>query len=204
MPPQQEDLVRRKPSQRRSADTISEVLAAASRLLAHHPPEELTTTQIAAEAGLSVGALYRFFADKQAIFDHLAIGHIRAFEKLLPPIEVADGPSLLGQIIEVYVQYLEANPDFRAIALGRHVSAAARETAAAPDTGPTGMLKDLLVRRFGLEPDPELDLKLRVVSETGERLIAFAYAQRDKTTKRLVLREMKAMLAAYMFGSTQW
>ena len=61
---------RRGPVQERSQETVGRVLAGAGRLLARGvSPQGLTTSQIAAEAGLSVGALYRFFPDKQAIVD---------------------------------------------------------------------------------------------------------------------------------------
>ena len=201
---QDTQLVRRTPTQQRGARTVEQVLLAASRLLARVPPDELTTTQIAAEAGISVGGLYRFYADKQAILDELASQHVRAFEEqvsnLLRTANLLDGPKLLSQVIDLYVGYLEAHPDFRAIALGRHVSASAREKETSPDAGPTGLLKRTFVQRLGIQPDPALDLKLRVVSETGERLIAFAYAQPDEEQKQQVLIELKTMLASYVFG----
>ena len=56
---------RRTPLQPRSLQTIQRVVDAASSLLCRLPLEELTTTRIAVEAGISVGALYRFFPDKQ-------------------------------------------------------------------------------------------------------------------------------------------
>jgi AcrR family transcriptional regulator len=198
------ELVRRRPTQQRAAETVEHVLHAASRLLARVSPEELTTTQIAAEAGISVGGLYRFYADKQAILDQLAVRHVRAFEEQLGPlfarVDLFDGPALLSGVIDLFVEYLEANPDFRALALGRHVSASAREQETSPDFGPTGLLKRTFIQRLGLQPDAELDLRLRVVSETGERLIAFAYAQRSESEKQAVLAETKRMLSMYMFG----
>ena len=59
--------VRRHPRQERSSSTVEQVLAGASRLLGQVQMEEITTSLIAREAGLSVGALYRFFPDKQSI-----------------------------------------------------------------------------------------------------------------------------------------
>jgi len=60
----------RKPVQQCSADTCRRIEEAASRLLASGAvPDALTTFQVAKEAGVSVGALYRFFPDNQAIVD---------------------------------------------------------------------------------------------------------------------------------------
>ena len=47
---------RRVPVQSRSQHTVQRVLDAASALLGQMPLEDLTTTRIAAEAGLSIGA----------------------------------------------------------------------------------------------------------------------------------------------------
>ena len=42
---------------------------------------------------------------------------------------------------------------------------------------------------------------LRVVSEAGERLIAFAYEQPTRQERDLVIVEMKKMLAGYLFAN---
>src|SRR5271169_5972795 len=74
---------RRLPVQPRSHQTVQRVLDAASSLLEHTPLEDVTTTRIAAEAGLSVGALYRFFPDKQTIIDAIAVRHVDQFRASL-------------------------------------------------------------------------------------------------------------------------
>src|SRR5277367_5142806 len=73
---------RRTPVQSRSQQTVQRVLDAASSLLEQMPLEDVTTTRIAAEAGLSIGALYRFFPDKQSIIDAIAVHHVNAFRQL--------------------------------------------------------------------------------------------------------------------------
>src|SRR5271167_5286240 len=74
---------RRAPLQPRSIHTIQRVVDAASSLLCRMPLEELTTTRIAVEAGISVGALYRLFPDKQSIIDGVAVRHVSDFRRLL-------------------------------------------------------------------------------------------------------------------------
>ena len=49
-----------------------QILAAAHRRLARHGFRETTMQQIADEAGLSVGTLYRYFDDKEALIEALA------------------------------------------------------------------------------------------------------------------------------------
>ncbi|MEI9986703.1 MAG: TetR/AcrR family transcriptional regulator [Aliidongia sp.] len=134
---------RRSPVQERSQETVQRIFAGAAVLLGRGQPlEEVTTAMIAAEAGVSVGALYRFFPDKQAIVDAIAMRHMETFQKgLTTQIAAAapkDGPGLLSAVIEAFYLYLEANPDFVTVAYGaqgggRYVSRPARDAYAAPD-----------------------------------------------------------------------
>jgi AcrR family transcriptional regulator len=196
--------VRRTPVQERSADTVAQILAAASTLLGRMETEEITTSLIAREAGISVGGLYRFFPDKQSIIDAVAVRHMEDFKATLlrsvARLALADGPTFLSRIIDAYVAFLDERPDFRSIALGRHVSAQARKSQAEPDSGPAALVRWFLMRRLGVKKSADLDLKLRVLIETGERLIAYAYAQETAAERRRIIAEMKLMLSNYLFG----
>jgi AcrR family transcriptional regulator len=194
--------VRRAPVQRRSASTVEAVLRACSALLGEIPLEEITTTRIAEEAGLSVGALYRFFPDKQAILDAVAVRHMQEVRARMARVLVRaafrSGPEFLGRLLDAYVEYLDAHPDFRALALGGHISALARESQTRPGAGPAGLLRAFMKRRLGVRDSATLDLRLRMAIEAGERMIAYAYGQEPEERRR-VLAELKRMLARYLF-----
>ena len=70
---------RRAPLQARSNKTVEEILDATGRLLGKVPFDQITTSRIAAEGGISVGALYRFYTDRQEIFDAIAVRELEAF-----------------------------------------------------------------------------------------------------------------------------
>jgi AcrR family transcriptional regulator len=55
------------PQQDRSIRTQQTLLDALEHLLKTHPFDELTVAQIASEAGLTTGAIYRRFSDKRAL-----------------------------------------------------------------------------------------------------------------------------------------
>jgi AcrR family transcriptional regulator len=202
---------RREPIQTRSLQTVKRVQDAASSLLSQMPIEDITTTRIAAEAGLSIGALYRFFPDKQTIIDAIAVRHVEQFRQLLEQTVIQrletqlndlanfSPATLLDDVVDEYVRYLDAHPDFRAISFGRHISAATKEREASPSVGLPALLKNFMLERLGIPNTPELDLRLRVVSEAGERLIAFAYEQSRHDGRDRVIAEMKRMLSAYLF-----
>ena len=197
--------------QSRSLQTVQRVLDAASSLLRQFPLEELTTTRIAVEAGLSIGALYRFFPDKQSIVDAIAVRHVEQFrlsleqtvmqklEHELSDLSLFNPASLLDDVVDAYVLYLDANPDFRAISFGQHISSATREREASPNVGLPALLKNFMLQRLGIPNTPALDLMLRVVTEAGERLIAFAFEQPTREERNRVVSEMKRMLSGYLF-----
>jgi len=64
--------VRRRPSQVRSAATFDSLLSAAAALLEATGAAAFNTNALAAESGISVRAIYRYFPNKQAIFVELA------------------------------------------------------------------------------------------------------------------------------------
>src|ERR1039458_10018905 len=138
---------RRTPVQGRSQHTVQRVLDAASSLLTQMPLEDVTTTRIAAEAGLSIGALYRFFPDKQTIIDAIAVRHVeqfkvelessvmKALERELTDLATFNPAKMLNNVVDAYILYLDAHPDFRAISFGRYISAATTEREASPVVG---------------------------------------------------------------------
>lgn len=205
---------RRTPVQSRSHQTVARILDAASALLTQMPLEDVTTTRIAGEAGLSIGALYRFFPDKQTIVDAIAVRHVEQFRSSLEDtvmtvlehefanLETFDPTAILNSVIDAYIVYLDAHPDFRTISFGRYVSAATKERQASPTVGLPALLKNFMLERLGIANTPELDLMLRVVSETGERLIAYAYEQPTRDERDRIVAEMKKMLAGYLFSET--
>jgi AcrR family transcriptional regulator len=62
---------RRAPVQQRSREMVERILDAATRVLSSSGYGQLTTNRIAEEAEVSVGSLYRYFADKEEIFTEL-------------------------------------------------------------------------------------------------------------------------------------
>jgi AcrR family transcriptional regulator len=69
-------LTRREPKQQRSRQTVEAVLEAVQRVLKRHGAEAVTTNRIAEAAGVSIGSLYQYFPDKQAIFTALYDRHV--------------------------------------------------------------------------------------------------------------------------------
>lgn len=67
---------RREPKQRRAKQTVEAVLEAAQRVAQRNGAEAITTNRVAEVAGVSIGSLYQYFPDKQAIFEALHDRHV--------------------------------------------------------------------------------------------------------------------------------
>ncbi|MFV1978760.1 MAG: TetR/AcrR family transcriptional regulator [Myxococcota bacterium] len=62
---------RRDAKQERAKQTIEAIVEAAAQVLIERGYESATTNRIAERAGVSVGSLYQYFSDKDAVFERL-------------------------------------------------------------------------------------------------------------------------------------
>jgi AcrR family transcriptional regulator len=67
---------------------VERILAAAARVLADAGYGQMSTNRVAAEAGVSIGSLYRYLADKDEIFETL---RLRASDAILGDVTGAIG-----------------------------------------------------------------------------------------------------------------
>jgi len=66
---------RKHPTQARAKETVEAIIGAASQILIQHGYEQTTTARIATRAGVSVGSLYQYFPNKEAIVAALIERH---------------------------------------------------------------------------------------------------------------------------------
>jgi AcrR family transcriptional regulator len=92
--PKKQRPARRSPQQQRSLYKLELILEAAMRLLDEGGMASLNTNAVAATAGISVGTLYQYFPDKEAILDALMVREVADFSAsiialLEKPLELA-------------------------------------------------------------------------------------------------------------------
>jgi AcrR family transcriptional regulator len=80
---QDTDSMRRNPSQKRAAETIDTIFEATARIVEQDGTAPLTTNHIAERAGYSVGTLYGYFPNKQALLRSMALREMRRQEAML-------------------------------------------------------------------------------------------------------------------------
>ncbi len=74
---------RRSPVQGRAQATVEVILKAAAQILARRGVEAATTNAIAERAGVSVGSLYQYFANREALIGELVRRHVAEMQTVL-------------------------------------------------------------------------------------------------------------------------
>src|SRR4051794_11152851 len=83
------------PQQARTRESLRKLLKAASEVLGQHGIEGATIPRIAAHAGLTPGAVYRRFKDKDALLEAVLLGIL---ERQNERLEQGLTPAAAGQI----------------------------------------------------------------------------------------------------------
>lgn len=115
---------RRKPTQSRSKILVDAIINASQQILVEEGAEQLTTKRIAEVAGITIGSLYQYFPNKEAILTNLFNEKIAAETEQISRettrrIVAASDLSLrstIGELIainaELHLRYLELHGDF--------------------------------------------------------------------------------------------
>lgn len=171
---------RKKPRQRRAVETRARILDAARRVFEEHGYSHGTTNRIADEAGLSVGSLYQYFPNKDAILVELVDAHIEAGTDAVLGVLPDPGPdgwsslSLTDILRPVVAAMVAVHTD------GRELHRVLFEEAPRPpeqldrlralERDLSRMVADLLAGHPEVKA-PDLDLAARLVIDVIESLV---------------------------------
>lgn len=144
---------RREPAQERAQVTVEAIVEAAGQLLVERGRKSVTTNEVAKRAGVSIGSVYQYFRDKQAIFDALQQRHRAEVMPLIqhamarlydPSLDLVDG---IVMLMKGMAELHQANPRrMRALAEELEHPLSSAEILAFTDA-----TVDLLVHRTGQE-----------------------------------------------------
>ena len=185
----------REPKQARSRALVARILSAAAELFAADGYERTTTNRVAAQAGVSVGSLYQFFADKHALLEALQSEWTARLGAALDETLEAGRPMLdvIDSVLEVHARLDAEQPGLLAVLL----------------TAPTGTRQTTSVRQ-------EIQQRLEQIIETDapsvdadRRRVAaamlihlslglYALPRSASRSPSLVRAEVRQALAAYV------
>lgn len=190
---------RRRPRQQRARDRVERILDIARRRLAAAGSEALKMSDIAAEAGISIGSLYQYFPDKAAVIALLAERYNAEGRACVASIldrvrQPKDLETALAAVLDGYYAMFCAEPAMRAIWSATQADQALQEIDAADCRAHGAMLAGCLIRLRGkgrgsrIELDRAAFLVMQLIAATVRAAIAQPRAAGDaliRTCKRL-------------------
>ncbi|EFC86419.1 TetR/AcrR family transcriptional regulator [Parafrankia sp. EUN1f] len=194
--------LRTTPQQARGRAKLARMLAAADQIMATEGADAVTTTRLAAEAGISVGTVYRYLPHRGAVIEALAqhyLGLLEAqLEALIGAFEAGEWgrADLVGDAVDAFADFYRTHPGFRALWFGRHLTAETRELDRAHKQAMASRLAVLVAQVTGLDGD-DLPRVSQVLQLATDAVIQEAF-RADPNGDEELLRALKTMLRGHV------
>ena len=193
--------LRRTPRQTRSRQKLARVLEAADRLLVAEGAEALTTTRVAAEAGVSVGALYQYLPDRAAIVDTLAEGYLARLETLMDSFldraSRETWPDPVAVLVDAFANLYRSEPGLRALWFGHHLTERTREADRVHKHVMAVGVHRILVAQKLLPDNPAAATACHTAFLAADAVIQQAF-RTDADGAADLLEHLKIMLGSYL------
>lgn len=191
---------RKEAKQRRSKVKVEHILDTTLKMMSEAPTDKVTTNAIAKRAGISIGSLYQFFPNKEAIFYELfqrwlaqTLNALDSVDKYVEPHEPRE------KFIDALLEALAGNSDINSKGHWqlRRAMGSSRELAELE----AKHLQEILHRivslhaKFGQRPPPELEAEFALLQNQISIACLQVLALTDKSPNReRVLGWCKAIL----------
>lgn len=187
---------RRAPQQRRGERRVAALLVAAASVIAEVGYDAATMSAIAERAGASIGSLYQFFPNKEAITQTLRAQFAKEIEALWAPLEAEAKTlplrSLVDRLIDVRVEFIYTHPAFLPLM---------DAFSASRGPGMREVFRERIIRLL-LARRPRLSrAKVRLVADIVLQIIKgflFTYGHADPEARAAIVAEFKSVLVGYL------
>jgi AcrR family transcriptional regulator len=200
-PRRPDEKLRNAPTQARSRARLRRVLDAADDVLAIEGAEAFTTTRVAEVASVPIGSVYRFFPDKEAIVEALAIRYWSDFEDLVAGAAEADELGSLADagsfVIDTLAAGFRSRPGFIALWYGGLRTEAVRDVTRPTREAIAASIERILSRHWPDVAPTARAMAARMVVLAGDGLLREAF-RLNHDGDRTLLEESKVMLHAYL------
>ena len=186
-PPPSPEMERRIPRQQRAQESCAAIFAATAQVLAREGMAGLSTNHIAARAGVSVGTLYQYFPNKQAVL--LAMGR-RDIATLRQALASANGAEVLPRLLACVRDWHGSRLVLRETVFSPPLHdelAAAVATATAPLVGPEASA----ARHF-------------VLARAILGVVRGAVLEESAPLPEALEPELRALVRGYLVPAAQW
>jgi AcrR family transcriptional regulator len=191
---------RRRAKQARGRRTIVAVLEAAAQVLQREGYARATTNRIAERAGVSVGTVYQYFADKEQIFDALIGREIEGLLGVLQRVAFDPSESITAGLRRLLQLLVQARPDAPLLyrSLEQVPNALFRRRVADARGSVIDSVRELLTSHRGeiRVQDPDVAAFVMVAAAEGVALSASPEFYRSRGAEELTI-----MFARYLTGA---
>jgi AcrR family transcriptional regulator len=183
---------RRVPQQKRGEQKVSQLLAAAAEVIEEVGYDAATMTVIAQRANTSIGSLYQFFPNKEAITEALRLQYVDAISTLLAEADaqnITTAEGMAEALLEIRIKLLEKYPAHRKlIDAPAPIKNVMRAKIVDQIVGLMAKISPKLAR------DPVICASVALKTTSG---FADLYMRVKSAEKKVLVQEYKFLLSAY-------
>lgn len=201
----EETTMRRTPKQKRGQQRVEQILDAAARLVVGEGYEYVSTNAIAKEAKTSIGSLYQFFPNKDAVYMALAQRYVDELSGLLAQTAMAEEASLpfqdrFDQLLDQLSLFYLENPGFQPLLFGSYKTAVMTSGEEVLYQMIDGM-DAILAQNTDIQEPPRY-LQATVIVHTLKSTLPLIVAD-DEAESQAALAELKRLMRGYLDAITE-
>lgn len=192
--------LRRSPVQARAKERIERVLDAAEEVFVDVGYEAATTNQIAAQAGTSIGSIYEFFGNKQAVARALADRYLEELTALYTAVLVDDPRGrdvIVAKVVDALDEFYTLHPGLGPLLRGCRGSEDLQAAGHSLQESLVEHVDNLIaVRRGSVDP-----ARRHVVAEMCAdvlRCVLDEVADKPDEERKALVAELKLVLISYL------
>lgn len=193
-------VMRKTPRQQRSTSTVECIVEAGARVLAQRGWAKFTTNEVARAAGVSIGSLYQYFPNKQAIAEAIRQRHLNQILSVLPDPKIQRKSMRLdqrvSQLIDGVVAVHAVNQKLHKVLL-EEVPLAARSDYESFEREYHRRYEALIRASTRQDDGPRNLVAARTLADAVEGIV-HAAARREELTSPDVKAEAICMVFAYL------
>ena len=194
---------RRVPKQERSRKRFDGILDAAANVFSRKGFDSATTNEIADRAEMSIGSLYQYFDNKEAIVWALSDRYVESLNEITSDFMDAEVVELsveeaVDRLLDPVITFHTTHAAFSRLWLGADLSGGLKHSMRSMDDAVLGRLESLLSLRMpGLRRD-RAHVTAMAAQSAVKALLALLIRSEDRRFQTRVTREVKRMIVEYM------
>jgi len=194
---------RKRPAQERSKLKFEQLLQVSRELLLDVGFESFTCEEVAQRAGLPIGTLYQFFANKYVIVCELdrenSIAVKRELDTLAAELPTLDWLVLLDRLVDHMAQLWVNDPSRRAVWYAVQSTPATRATAAVTERELAASVAHVLAPLTPGTPRERRKIIAEVLVHVAYSMLNFSVRDGQEHAEAII--ELKRLLASYLLSA---